>query len=78
MFDILDVFQCSQLFSDVLSCFQMFSGCPQLITNILQRFSDVFKMCSDVLKCLQMFSDDHRCFWMFSGCSDGSCGPGGI
>ena len=24
-----------KMFSDVLSCFQMFSGCPQLITDIL-------------------------------------------
>ena len=74
---ILDVFQCSQLFSDVFSwvvtfmdnhplCGHFFSGCPQLITDILYRFSDVFKICSDVLRCSQMFSDDHRCFWIFS------------
>ena len=54
------------MFSDVLSCSPMFSGCPQLITDILYRFSDVFKICSDVLRCSQMFSDDHRCFWIFS------------
>ena len=64
---ILDVCQCSQLFFDVFSwvvtfmdnhplCGHFFSGCPQLITDILQRFSDVFKMCSDVLRCSQMFS----------------------
>ena len=74
---ILDVCQCSQLFSDVFSwvvtfmdnhplCGHFFSGCPQLITDILYRFSDVFKICSDVLRCSQMFSDDHRCFWIFS------------
>ena len=74
---ILDVFRCSQLFSDVFSwvvtfmdnhplCGHFFSGCPQLITDILYRFSDVFKICSDVLRCSQMFSDDHRCFWIFS------------
>ena len=74
---ILDVFQCSQLFSDVFSwvvtfmdnhplCGHFFSGCPQLITDILYRFSDVFKICSDVLRCSQMYSDDHRCFWIFS------------
>ena len=74
---ILDVFQCSQLFFDVFSwvvtfmdnhplCGHFFSGCPQLITDILYRFSDVFKICSDVLRCSQMFSDDHRCFWIFS------------
>ena len=40
--------------------------CPQLITDILYRFSDAFKICSDVLRCSQMFSDDHRCFWIFS------------
>ena len=80
---ILDVFQCSQLFSDVFSwvvtfmdnhplCGHYFSGCPQ------------------------MFSDDHRCFWIFSRysidvlltfsrCSldilrmfEGFFGPGGI
>ena len=70
---ILDVCQCSQLFFDVFSwvvtfmdnhplCGHFFSGCPQLITDILYRFSDVFKICSDVLKCSQMFYDDHRCF----------------
>ena len=37
-----------------------------MITDILYRFSDVFKICSDVLRCSQMFSDDHRCFWIFS------------
>ena len=74
---ILDVCQCSQLFFDVFSwvvtfmdnhplCGHFFSGCPQLITDILYRFSDVFKICSDVLRCSQMFSDDHRCFWIFS------------
>ena len=73
---ILDVCQCSQLFFDVFSwvvtfmdnhplCGHFFSGCPQLITDILYRFSDVFKICSDVLRCSQMFSDDHRCFWIF-------------
>ena len=65
------------LFSDVFSwvltcmhnhplCGHFFSGCPQLITDILYRFSDVFKICSDVLRCSQMFSDDHKCFWIFS------------
>ena len=74
---ILHVCQCSQLFFDVFSwvvtfmdnhplCRHFFSGCPQLITDILYRFSDVFKICSDVLRCSQMFSDDHRCFWIFS------------
>ena len=74
---ILDVCQCSQLFFDVFSwvvtfmdnhplCGHFFSGCPQLITDILYRFSDVFKICSDVLRCSQMYSDDHRCFWIFS------------
>ena len=74
---ILDVFRCSQLLPDVFSgvvtfmdnhplCGHFFSGCPQLITDILYRFSDVFKICSDVLRCSQMFSDDHRCFWIFS------------
>ena len=73
---ILDVFRFSQLFSDVFSlvvtfmdnhplCGHFFSGCPQLITDILQRISDVFKMCSDVLRCSQMFSDYHRCFRLF-------------
>ena len=70
---ILDVFRCSQLFSDVFSrvvafmdnhplCRHFFSGCPHLITDILQRFSDVFKMCSDVLRCVQ---DVLRCSQMF-------------
>ena len=62
-------------FSDVLSCFLMFSAglftlmddhflcghffswCPQLITDILQRFSDAFKMCSDVHRCFQVITD---------------------
>ena len=61
------------MFSAVFRCFQLgchfygkppsvwtfFSECPQLITDILYRFSDV-------LRCSQMFSDDHRCFWIFS------------
>ena len=72
---ILDVFRCSQLFLDVFSwvvnsmdnhpLWGHFSKDPQLITDILQRFSYVIKMCSDVLRCSQMFTDVFRCFQMF-------------
>ena len=32
-----------QMFLDILRCFQMFSVCSQLVTDILMTFSDVFK-----------------------------------
>ena len=97
---VLDVFRCSQLFSNVFSWVvtfldnqsppvqtfflkmmsylfrrsQLFSDDPRIPSidhrySIEQKFSDVFKMCSDVLRCSKMFSDDHRYFWMFYICS---------
>ena len=55
------------MISDVLRCFQMFSGCSQLLRDVLS--ADVFKICSNDLRCSKVFSDVHRCSWMFSRCS---------
>ena len=57
---ILVVFRCSQLFSDVLSCFLMFSAALQLLC-ITTPCADIFSQ--DDVRCFQMFQ---RCFQMFS------------
>ena len=71
---ILDVFRCSQLFSDVFSWVvrTFFLRMP----SIDCRYSiEILRCVQDVLRCPQMFadvrcsgifSDDHRCFWIFS------------
>ena len=64
----IDVFRCSQLFSDVfrMSSIDHKYSTDYSIYSIFYIFSDVLNMSSDVLGCSQMFSDDHRFFWIFS------------
>ena len=70
---ILDVFQCSQLFSDV---FRLFSDCFPIVFWLLksssswtklsmigpQLFSRWYQMISEVFRCSQLFSDVFRLF----------------
>ena len=73
---ILDVFRCSQLFSDVFSwaatfmhnhplCGQFFSGLCQMFSDIPEMFSDDPEMFSVVPA---MCSDVLSWFQMFLGC----------
>ena len=71
---ILDVFRCSQLFSDVFSWVVTFMDNHPLCGHFFLRMSsidhrysiEILRSVKDVLRCSQMSTDDHRCFWIFS------------
>ena len=55
----IDVFKCSQMFSNDLRMLSIASGYS----------IDILRCVQDVVKCSKMFSDDHQYSWIFFRCS---------
>ena len=58
-----DVFRC---FIDVFKCSQMFSDDLRMLSIASGYSIDIFRRVQDVVRCSKMFSDDHQCSWIFS------------